>query len=390
MKLLKRAQTALERAQTALEQRVSSSDHNESVLQQPNRWATSITWGLIATTGLSISWLALAKTEEIVVAPGTLVPIGSVQEIQMPIGGIVDEILAKDGDKVEAEQVLIKLDTEASEQRFQSLNDNLELAKRRLELKQIELERYNRLNQGAINTLSEKVLFEKEIMERIRVLAEVGASAELQYLQQRNTVQEVEGRLRETRLDGLREQAILGQDIQRLKAEVSSILSDLAEVKVTLRYQELRSPVAGVVFDLQPKGRGYTGNASETLMKIVPFDALEARVEIPSSDIGFVRSGMKADLSIDSFPATDFGVLHGKVSQLGSDALPPDPAKQESEYRYPAIVTLKSQTLSVKSGQGLELQPGMSLTANIKLRKVSYLQLLLGTFKDKTDSLREL
>ena len=28
----------------------------------------------------------------------------------------------------------------------------------------------------------------------------------------------------------------------------------------------------------------------------------------------------------------------------------------------------------------------MSLTSNIKLRKVSYLQLLLGTFQDKVDS----
>ena len=39
-------------------------------------------------------------------------------------------------------------------------------------------------------------------------------------------------------------------------------------------------------------------------MKIVPFNALEAKVEIPSSDIGFVRKGMPADISIDSFPAT--------------------------------------------------------------------------------------
>ncbi|WP_413359290.1 HlyD family secretion protein [Prochlorococcus sp. MIT 1201] len=380
----------LKRAQTALEQRVSSSKHNESVLRQSNRWVTSITWGLIATTGLSISWLALAKTEEIVVAPGTLVPIGSVQEIQMQLGGIVSEILVKDGDRVKAGQALIKLDTEASAQRLRSINENLGLTQRQLELKQLELDRYKRLNQDSIKTLNDKIVFEKEILERYRVLAEVGASAELQYLQQRNTLQEVEGRLRESKLDGLRQQAILGQDIQRLKAEISSLHSELAETKVTLRYQVLRSPVDGVVFDLQPKGRGYTGQASETLMKIVPFNALEAKVEIPSSDIGFVRSGMKVDLSIDSFPATDFGVLHGQVSQLGSDALPPDPAKQELEYRYPAIISLKSQTLSLKNGQNLMLQPGMSLTANIKLRKVSYLQLLIGGFKDKTDSLRQL
>ena len=159
---------------------------------------------------------------------------------------------------------------------------------------------------------------------------------------------------------------------------------------MTLRYQALRSPVDGVVFDLKPKGPGYSAQSTETVMKIVPFNALEARVEIPSGDIGFVRTGMDADVSIDSFPATDFGVLEGTVRQVGSDALPPDPAKQQSEYRYPAKIQLASQQLKLKSGQQLPLQPGMSLTANIKLRKVSYLQMLLGGFQDKADSLRRI
>ena len=38
----------------------------------------------------------------------------------------------------------------------------------------------------------------------------------------------------------------------------------------------------------------------------------------------------------------------------------------------------------------MPLQVGMSLTANIKLRKVSYLQLLLGEFQDKAESLQRL
>ena len=38
----------------------------------------------------------------------------------------------------------------------------------------------------------------------------------------------------------------------------------------------------------------------------------------------------------------------------------------------------------------LPLQVGMSLTANIKLRKVSYLQLLLREFQDKAESLQRL
>ena len=73
-------------------------------------------------------------------------------------------------------------------------------------------------------------------------------------------------------------------------------------------------------------------------MKIVPFSALQAKVEIESSDIGFVRVGRPADISIDSFPATDFGVLLGTVKGIGSDALPPDERNQT--YRFPATIAL--------------------------------------------------
>ena len=99
---------------------------------------------------------------------------------------------------------------------------------------------------------------------------------------------------------------------------------------------------------------------------------------------------MKADISIDSYPSTDFGVLEGKVTRMGSDALPPDPQEQRQELSFPVTVKLDQQTLALKSGTALPLQVGMSLTANIKLRKVSYLQLLLGEFQEKAESLQRL
>jgi hemolysin D len=380
----------LKRAQTALEQGVESTPYDETVLQQSRFWMRAISWGLIGTTVFCLAWLVLARTEEIVVSSGKLQPIGSVKDIQMPLGGIAEAILVKEGDDVKAGQVLMRLDTEASRQKQTSLQASLGLRSRQLGLKKLELERFQSLNRDSVNTLAEKLAFEKVILERLAQLAKVGALPELQYLQQRNTVQEVEGRLRETRLDGLRQEAILQQDQQRLRSELADLQSQLIETNVTLRYQELRSPVDGVVFDLKAKSRGYAAQSTETVMKIVPFKAMEAKVEILSSDIGFVRVGMPAELSIDSFPATDFGVLEGTVRQVGSDALPPDPAKQETEYRYPALIQLRSQQLKLKGGKALPLQVGMSLTAHIKLRKVSYLQLLLGGFKDKADSLRRI
>ena len=208
---------------------------------------------------------------------------------------------------------------------------------------------------------------------------------------------ELIGEVAKLKVDGQRQLAVVDQQIEQLNSELAGLRSELAQLKaqltearVTLKYKSLRSPVDGVVFDLKPTTTGFVAQSSEPVLKIVPFNELEADVEIPSNKIGFVRVGMHSDISIDSFPATDFGVLEGKVSSIGSDALPPDQQKQRPEYRYPAVIKLDSQQLKLKNGTSLPLQVGMSLTANIKLRSVSYLQLLLGEFQNKTDSLRKI
>jgi hemolysin D len=380
----------LKQGQNALDKAVKSSDHDESVLQQPRYWMRAITWGLIGTTAFGVGWLCLAKTEEIVVATGKLDPLGAVKEIQMPVGGIADEILVEDGDRVIAGQVVMRLDTESSSQQLKSNLQSIISKEEQLKLKTYELKRYQQLNDEEVTMLSGKLKLENKILSRYQDLAEQGASSELQFLQQRNKVQEVQGKLSQTKVDRLRQTAILQQAIQRMKSELSDLQAKRTEAEVTLKYQALRSPVNGVVFDLKPRSTGYAAQGTETVMKIVPFDKLQANVEVPSRDIGFVRVGMPADISIDSFPATDFGVLEGTVKSVGSDALPPDQQKQRDEYRYPTTITLSSQQLKLKSGKNLPLQVGMSLTANIKLRKVTYLQLLLGNFQDKADSLREI
>ena len=380
----------LKQGQNALDKAVKSSDHDESVLQQPRYWMRAITWGLIGTTAFGVGWLCLAKTEEIVVATGKLDPLGAVKEIQMPVGGIADEILVEDGDRVTAGQVVMRLDTESSSQQLKSNLQSIISKEEQLKLKTYELKRYQQLNDEEVTMLSGKLKLENKILSRYQDLAEQGASSELQFLQQRNKVQEVQGKLSQTKVDRLRQTAILQQAIQRMKSELSDLQAKRTEAEVTLKYHALRSPVNGVVFDLKPRSTGYAAQGTETVMKIVPFDKLQANVEVPSRDIGFVRVGMPADISIDSFPATDFGVLEGTVKSVGSDALPPDQQKQRDEYRYPTTITLSSQQLKLKSGKNLPLQVGMSLTANIKLRKVTYLQLLLGNFQDKADSLREI
>ena len=376
------------------------STYDESILQQGRFWMRTVTWALIGSTVFGVAWLALARTEEIVVAPGQLEPIGSVQDIQMPVGGVADQILVQEGDRVEAGQVLMKLDTEASEEQRNSLEKTIKLKQEQLTLKQEEKRNTIQMNQAEVAMLENNLALQAEILGRYEQLRAAGAFSEVQYLHQQNIVAETRGKLMQSKAERLRQIALLDQQTAQLKSELADLNGRLVESKVTLRYQQLRSPVDGVVFDLKPTSRGFTAQSTQTVMKVVPMGLLEAKVEVPSNKIGFVQvpldcpedraACMSADISIDSFPSSDFGVLKGKVTRIGSDALEPDPQQQRSELSFPVTIQLDDQQLKLKSGSSLPLQVGMSLTANIKLRKVSYLQLLLGEFQDKAESLQRL
>ena len=300
-------------------------DNNLVFLRQSRFWFNAISWTLISTAGFGVAWISIAKTEEIVIATGKLEPKGGVIKVQMPLEGVTRKILVEEGDTVKKGQVLIQLDTDITLAENNALKNNLDL--------------------------------NETIANKLKILVAEGAVSEIQYLQQ--------------------------------LARVEDIKSKIDTNNVKLKYQEIKAPSDGKVFELQPKGPGFVAKSSEPVLKIVPIKELIAKVEINSRNIGFVNVNKLADISIDSFPASDFGVVEGKVVSIGSDALPPDPRTGKG-YRFPAKIALNNQFLKLKSGKELPLQTGMSLTANIKLRKVTYLQLLLNKFTDRAESLKAL
>lgn len=374
-------------AQNLLERNVSSS-HQKVLLKQSPSLSRILIWSLMGTSVFGVLWLAFAKTDEVVVAPGKLEPIGDVKTVQMPQGGVLEKMLVKEGQRVVRGQVLLKLDDDVSVGRQTSLAESMASKQKEIGLKSIELNRYLDVNTTEQKVAEQALSVDLKIFNRLSSLRSQGAAAELQVLQQHSKVEEDRGRLATAQADRLRQTAILRQQIEALQSSLSELSSRFVESRVANRYQDIRSPVDGIVFDLKPTGPGFVGQGSEPVMKIVPYNALNAKVEVPSSKIGFVRVGQQVDITIDSFPSSDFGALEGVLKRIGSDALPPDQLKQE--YRFPVSVSLNSQKLRLKSGQSLPLQVGMSLTANIKLRKVTYLQLLLSDFKDKTDSLKSI
>ena len=91
---LKSMQTSLEKlkqaaqvknAQDAIETFFNERDNEGEVIQQSPMWMRATTYGLMGTAAFALGWLALAKTDGVVTVSGKLEPLGSVQEIQIPV-----------------------------------------------------------------------------------------------------------------------------------------------------------------------------------------------------------------------------------------------------------------------------------------------------------------
>ena len=382
--------STLKNIQSKVERNFPSIKMDQNFLKQSNFFIKTLTWGLIASTGFVLIWIVFAYTDEVVLVNGQLEPIGDVKKIQIPVGGVIKEILVRSGDKVTAGQILIVLDKEISQQNLGSLENQFNQKNLQLALKKQEKNKTIELYKERINVLQKRFDIQKKILKKFQFLLDEGAIAELKYLEEVNRENEIIGKIIDNQKDLQRRKLILEQDIKIIDAELSALLAKKTEAKVLLEYKSLKSPVDGLVFDLKPTSSGFVAQSSEPIMKIVPFNNLEADIKIPSSKIGFVKLGMPVDISIDSFPANDFGSLKGRIESIGSDVLELDKNSPPFESYFPGRIRLDSQTLKLSNGRILPLQVGMSLKANIKLRRVSYLKLLLGTFKDKSDSLKQI
>ncbi|MCC5621541.1 HlyD family efflux transporter periplasmic adaptor subunit [Nostoc sp. CHAB 5715] len=278
-------------------------------------------------------------------------------------------------------------------------------------------------NQFKLEDSKSILAIQQRILDKLKILAQEGGISRLQYLNQQQEVQnrtaeiaqlneeekrlqfDIEKRQQELSntvalsdkniLDKIADnkQRIAQIDSQFMKVildneqRLADVNSKIAQAQLNVKYQELRAPVAGTIFDLQAKNPGFVATPTTKLLQIVPNEKYIAEVFITNKDIGFVRKGMRVDIRIDSFPYSEFGDIKGELAGIGSDALPPDQTHQF--YRFPAKLNLDQQSLVIR-GKNVPLQSGMSISANIKVREErTVLSLFTELFTKQIDTLKE-
>ena len=193
------------------------------------------------------------------------------------------------------------------------------------------------------------------------------------------------------------------------KAEQKAATAAQEVVKADRRtkLQRLTAPVDGIVQQLAVHTVGGVVTPAQALAVVVPSDSqLEIEAMLSNRDIGFVHPGLKAEIKVDTFNFTRYGLLHGDVLSVSSDAITRDRPQSGSsdrgsgtaqsssepkgqELEYAARISLDLPHMQVED-KLVKLGPGMAVTVEIKTgtrRIISYLLSPLARYKQ--ESLRE-
>jgi len=357
-------------------------------LEQSKKIANTITISIIGLSGLTFVWLIFAKTDQIVIANGELQPTTRVRSIKLPISGVVEEVYVKEGNLVEKDEKLLKINDDLNIETKQNLINKISLKEEELKLKKSELENSVLILKNEINEINSVLSIERYNLDKFSSVYDEGAISKIDYDAQKIKVLNYLNDLKNKKILIKVKTSELSQEIKFIQDNLFNYKTQLEEIEDILKYSIIKSPIAGYVYEINAKDKGFVIGANQDILKIVPQENLEALVFVDSKDIGFILTGQEVELNIDSYPAADFGGVDGIISFISANSRKIN--DRDNNLFYEVKVTLNNQLIELNSGKNLPLKPGMSLSANIKLRRLSYLQLLFNLFTDKSRSIQQL
>ncbi|MGA7771314.1 MAG: HlyD family type I secretion periplasmic adaptor subunit [Pseudolabrys sp.] len=199
----------------------------------------------------------------------------------------------------------------------------------------------------------------------------------------------------------------LSDDLAKAEQKASGLGQDLIKAEQKTKLQLLTAPVDGVVQQLAIHTVGGVVTPAQSLLVVVPSDSrLEIEAMVSNRDIGFVHAGQEAEIKIDTFNFTRYGLLHGQVLGVSQDAVIRDRKEdranerglgtqnnssepQGQELNYTARISLDRTQMQIDDRM-VNLSPGMATTVEIKTGSRTILSYLLSPLlRYRQETLRE-
>lgn len=372
--------------------------------------SSRIIWIFVLLLISLIVWAYNAPLVEVSRGTGKVVPTSREQVIQSLEGGIISELLVREGDIVEADQILAQLDltkTEAnvgeSSARYRAALASI--ARLESEVNQTalifpkELENYphlieteTRLYKTRKEGLNESLAGLRQALDLVqqelrltRSLAQAGAASNVEVLKLQRQVSELQLKITDRRSEYM---VHAREELGKAKAEADSLESVIRGREDSLSRLTLRSPVRGIVKDVTVTTRGGVIPPNGQLMGIVPLDEqllIEARIS--PRDVAFIYPGQEAKVKITAYDYSIYGGLDGEVTLISPDTIQ-DEVKPEVFY-YRVFIRTQTDALVSKNGNLFPIVPGMIATVDIKTGEKTVFDYLMKPINKAKEAMHE-
>ncbi|MCL6698537.1 HlyD family type I secretion periplasmic adaptor subunit [Sphingomonas sp. NSE70-1] len=385
-----------------------------------------------------ILWAMLAKVDEVTAGQGKVIPSSKVQLIQSAEPATVVELLVRSGQQVTKGQLLARLDNPESRS-IQAETDALQARSARLEAEglggssaslggeeatlsavrrqalssrvaALRSAAEQRRREGAeaaatISSLSRSLVLAQDNVNRLEPLAAKNIVPVTELANAQREVVDLQGRIAAAREQQGRAMAAVSESLSQANEASFTFrqeaLNERSQVqqKIAINRQslsgaqgapgrmELRSPVNGIVNDVQITTIGGFVQPGEKVMEVVPMgDKLLVETRVKPSDIAFIKVGDKALVKVTAYDFSTYGGLDGKVVQVSADSIYDEVERQA----YFIVIVETEKAYLDKIGRRLPITPGMMTDTQIITGRKSVLSYLLKpVLKARSDALRE-
>ncbi len=376
---------------------MSSDNHSQPLHLRGPLW---VIWILVAGLLALIAWAAVHRIDSVARASGTVIASSRVQVIQSVDGGVLEQLLVREGDKVVAGQKLAVLSQERAAASVNEIGARLaglqaQEARLRAEVSEAKTIRFpGDLAKYPETTLLQSELFEqrrRSLQEELRTLkvAVDLAQEEVKLVQglsasgdiSRSEAIRVERALNDANAALINRRNKFLQDARGDLAKAQDDIAQNSQI-YSQRAEQLRATVFsaatdGVVKNVRVTTIGGVLRPGDELMQIVPAnDTLIIEAKVLPADIARIRKDLEANIRFDAFDYTVYGAVAGKVIYVSADTLREDTRTGEQYFYRVHVATPDRGGVITQTDRRLDIIPGMMAQVDIRTGDRSVLDYL--------------
>jgi adhesin transport system membrane fusion protein len=390
---------------------------NTSLAAQLNtrlKGPSMIVWLCAATVWFFIVWAAFAWIDEIVRAEGEMISSSRPQIIQNLEGGILAELQVRQGDIVQRGDILARLHGT----QFRSSVDEIEEQINALDIRRLRLEaelagQFDFTVPPALLQASPEIVASERTLLNARqsdfVKSRDGAqkvldqtAQELQLMENlldKKVVALIEvTRARKAHADAKArfDEVVTQSELDRAQ-DYSDTLKELATLRQNLKASQdqlnrtvLKSPLRGIVNNVNVTTIGGVVRPGEEILQIIPLDEelyVEARVK--PENIANIRRGQEATIKLSAYDYTIFGTLKGRVDFISADTFKDERAREPDQTAHYKVTLRVDMDQLTDRQASVEIRPGMQASVELHTGQKTVLQYLLKPLYKSREAFRE-